>query len=115
VSGQIETIDSRIDVNTQELTKVSQLQLNDIAVVDLLLTQPVVADTYQVNRSTGSFIVIDRLTNITVGAGMVSQRLDDNAVTAQTNFSEFEIELNALVRKHFPHWGAVDLNQLLQK
>lgn len=115
VSGQFETIESRIDVNTQEHTQVAQLQLNDIAIVDLVLTQAVVADTYKVNRGTGSFIVIDRLTNITVGAGMVSQRLDDKAVATQTNFSEFELELNALVRKHFPHWGAVDLEQLLNK
>jgi sulfate adenylyltransferase subunit 1 len=112
VSGQIESIDYRIDVNTQEHTQVGQLQLNDIAVVDVLLTQSVVADTYKVNRATGAFIVIDRLTNITVGAGMVSQRLDDRALSVQTNFSDFEIELNALVRKHFPHWGAVDLRQL---
>jgi sulfate adenylyltransferase subunit 1 len=115
VSGQVEAIDYRIDVNTQEHTQVDQLQLNDIAVVDVVLTQPVVADTYKTNRATGAFIVIDRLTNITVGAGMVNQRLDDKVLATQTNFSEFEIELNALVRKHFPHWGAVDLAQLLKK
>ncbi|RYY74768.1 MAG: sulfate adenylyltransferase subunit CysN [Gammaproteobacteria bacterium] len=115
VSGQVEAIDYRIDVNTQEHTQVDQLQLNDIAVVDVLLTQAVVADTYKVNRATGAFIVIDRLTNITVGAGMVNQRLDDKALASQTNFSDFEIELNALVRKHFPHWGAVDLRRLTQK
>lgn len=115
VSGQIEAIKYRIDVNTQEHTHVGQLQLNDIAVVDILLTQAVVADTYKVNRATGAFIVIDRLTNITVGAGMVAERLDNAAMATQTNFSEFEVELNALVRKHFPHWGAVDLQQLLKK
>ena len=115
VSGQIETIDYRIDVNTQEHTQVDQLQLNDIAVVDVLLTQSVVADTYKANRATGAFIVIDRLTNITVGAGMVNQRLDDKSLNSQTNFSDFEIELNALVRKHLPHWGAVDLRRLTQK
>lgn len=115
VSGQVEFIDYRIDVNTQEHTQVSQLQLNDIAVVDVVLTQPVVADTYKVNRATGAFIVIDRLTNITVGAGMVAARLDETSVATSTNFSAFELELNALVRKHFPHWGAVDLAQLLKK
>ncbi len=115
VSGQLEAIHYRIDVNTQEEIKVEQLQLNDIAVVDVLLTQPVVLDSYKNNRATGAFIVIDRITNITVGAGMVINRLDDKTVAAQTNFSEFEVELNALVRKHFPHWGAVDLAQLLNK
>jgi sulfate adenylyltransferase subunit 1 len=115
VSGQLEAIHYRIDVNTQEEIKVEQLQLNDIAVVDVLLTQSVVLDSYKNNRATGAFIVIDRLTNITVGAGMVIKRLDDKTVAAQTNFSEFELELNALVRKHFPHWGAADLAELLKK
>lgn len=111
VSGQIEAIEYRIDVNTQEHSNVPQLQLNDIAVVDVLLTQPVVADTYTQNRATGAFIVIDRLTNITVGAGMVVEQLESASVTPH-QYSEFELELNALVRKHFPHWGAIDLKQL---
>ena len=113
VSGQIEAIEYRIDVNTQEHSNVPQLQLNDIAVVDVLLTQPVVADTYKQNRATGAFIVIDRLTNITVGAGMVIEQLQSVAA-AQHQYTEFELELNALVRKHFPHWGAADLKQLLK-
>jgi sulfate adenylyltransferase subunit 1 len=115
VNGQLEAIHYRIDVNTQEEINVEQLQLNDIAVVDVLLTQSVVLDSYKNNRATGAFIVIDRITNITVGAGMVIKRLDDKTVAAQTNFSEFEVELNTLVRKHFPHWGAVNLAQLLNK
>ena len=115
VSGTFEKIDYRIDVNTQEHSTVNQLQLNDIAVVDLLLTQPVVADQYSHNRATGAFIVIDRLTNITVGAGMVIEQLDTKASNLPNNYSEFEMELNALIRKHFPHWNAVDLKMLLNK
>jgi sulfate adenylyltransferase subunit 1 len=115
VSGQLEAIHHRIDVNTQEKINVEQLQLNDIAVVDVVLTQSVVIDNYKNNRATGAFIVIDRITNITVGAGMVISRLDEKAAQTPTNFSQFEVELNALVRKHFPHWGAVDLTKLLDK
>lgn len=113
VSGTIETINYRIDVNTQEHSIVNQLQLNDIAVVDVLLTQPVVADQYNGNRATGAFIVIDRLTNITVGAGMVIQQLISKEAAA-TKPGDFELELNALIRKHFPHWNAVDLKTLLK-
>ncbi|HEY0892828.1 MAG TPA: EF-Tu/IF-2/RF-3 family GTPase, partial [Cellvibrio sp.] len=113
VSGVVEAIDYRIDVNTQEHSIVNQLQLNDIAVVDILLTQPVVADHYSDNRATGAFIVIDRLTNITVGAGMVIEQLAAKN-TSVTNYSEFELELNALIRKHFPHWNATDLQKLLK-
>ncbi|PUA29711.1 MAG: sulfate adenylyltransferase subunit CysN [Cellvibrio sp. 79] len=113
VTGEVEAINCRIDVNTQEQTSVNQLQLNDIAIVDLLLTQPVVADAYKQNRATGAFIVIDRLTNLTVGAGMVINQLESKTAV-QTNYSEFELELNALIRKHFPHWGAADLHRLLK-
>jgi sulfate adenylyltransferase subunit 1 len=115
INGKVESIHYRIDVNTQEQMAVSQLQLNDIAVVDVILNQPVVVDAYKLNRATGAFIIIDRITNITVGAGMVMSRLDEKMNTAQTNFSEFELELNELVRKHFPHWGALDLKQLLKE
>jgi sulfate adenylyltransferase subunit 1 len=115
VAGKIEAIQYRIDVNTQEHLPVSQLQLNDIAVVDVLLNQTLVADTYKHNRATGAFIVIDRMSNLTVAAGMVISLLADQATSAQTNFSEFEIELNALVRKHFPHWNALDIGKLPTK
>jgi sulfate adenylyltransferase subunit 1 len=111
VSGKIDKVDYRIDVNTQEHLTIDALQLNDIAVVDVSLNQPVVVDQYQHNRATGAFIVIDRLTNITVGAGMVSERLA-NQIAGATDYSEFERDLNALVRKHFPHWGALDISKL---
>jgi sulfate adenylyltransferase subunit 1 len=113
VSGKIEAIKCRVDVNTQEESAIGELQLNDIAKVDLVLTQPVVADKYQQNRATGAFIVIDRLTNLTVGAGMVIEQLEAKA-DASTNYSEFELELNALIRKHFPHWGAADLKSIFR-
>ncbi|MGD8176736.1 sulfate adenylyltransferase subunit CysN [Marinimicrobium sp. ARAG 43.8] len=111
VSGAIENIDYRVDVNTQEQKPADKLQLNDIAVTDLAFNQPVVVDAYPNHRMTGSFIVIDRLTNITVGAGMVIEGLK-RTKTAHTNISEFELELNALIRKHFPHWDAKDLSKL---
>lgn len=110
VSGRVESVEHRIDVNTQEHTSVDNLQLNDIALVDIALNQKVVADRYVDNRATGAFIVIDRLTNITVGGGMVTELLEDSAAVA-AGYSEFELELNALVRKHFPHWGALDLSR----
>ena len=65
-------------------------------------------DTYQQNPVTGGLIIIDRLTNVTVGAGLVREPVEQEHVTA-SQFSAFELELNALVRRHFPHWGARDL------
>jgi sulfate adenylyltransferase subunit 1 len=50
---------------------------------------------------------------VTVGAGLIRDRLD--SVEQQVgNFSAFELEFNALVRKHFPHWDSKDLSQLLK-
>lgn len=111
VSGRLDGIDHRVDVNTQEKLAADALQLNDIAVVDVALNQPVVVDAYQHNRATGAFIVIDRLTNITVGAGMVIDRLE-NRTAVTKDYGEFERELNSLIRKHFPHWGALDISKL---
>jgi sulfate adenylyltransferase subunit 1 len=110
VSGSVANIDHKIDVNTLEKTEALHLNLNEIAVVDIRLTQAVACDAYTENRATGAFIVIDRLTNGTVGAGMVIAENTQNTPTGK--YSEFELEFNALVRKHFPHWGAADINQL---
>lgn len=109
VSGSVEAIEYQVNVNTQEHQPADKLELNDIAVARLALSQPVVVDQYQTNRTTGAFIVIDRLTNLTVGAGMVIEALGATA-TETKQYSEFELEFNALVRKHYPHWGAKDIS-----
>jgi sulfate adenylyltransferase subunit 1 len=107
-NGQVANIHYRIDVNTQETRDVDALQLNDIAKVSLRLEQKVIADAYATNRTTGAFIVIDRLTNVTVGAGMITQVLASQAAAAYSP-TAFELELNGLIRRHFPHWGVKDL------
>lgn len=61
----------RVDVNTLEHSQVSSLQLNEIGKVQIALDAPIPIDSYSDNRTTGAFIVIDRLTNGTVGAGMI--------------------------------------------
>ncbi|MDO3382557.1 sulfate adenylyltransferase subunit CysN [Gilvimarinus algae] len=114
VSGRLAAFDYQIDVNTQEHTPTDSLGLNDIAVARVALAQKVVVDSYPHNRATGAFIVIDRMTNITVGAGMVIDAKTDIDETASGGYSQFELELNALIRKHFPHWEAKDLSDLLK-
>ena len=78
-TGQVSSIHHRIDVNTLEQQVTDQLALNEIGVCHLALTRAVAFDAYRNNRSTGSFI-IDRLTNATVGAGMVSGKADSGAL-----------------------------------
>jgi len=107
VSGSFEHINYKIDVNTYERTSVHKLELNDIASCKMLLTQPIAADAYKDNRLTGSFIVVDRITNNTVGAGMivgVSRREEDIAKITTKEYTDAEKALNAYIRANFPEW-----------
>jgi bifunctional enzyme CysN/CysC len=61
----------KIDVNTREHLAAHTLGLNDIALCNLATAVPIAFDPYDQNRATGSFILIDRFTNHTVGAGMI--------------------------------------------
>ncbi len=106
--GQVEAIRHRIEINKLDELDASELKLNEIGLCELSLTDPVAFDPYQEIRDTGSFILIDRLTNVTVGAGMIVEGLAAKVATG--HYSEFEVELNALVRKHFPHWQALAIS-----
>jgi len=72
VYGRVSRINHRIDVNTLEESEASALALNEIAQCEFSLAEPIAFDPYVRNRATGSFIVIDRISNITVGAGMIT-------------------------------------------
>jgi bifunctional enzyme CysN/CysC len=61
----------RVNVNTLERLAAKQLALNEIGEVNLALDRPIAFDAYQTNREMGGFILIDRLSNATVGAGML--------------------------------------------
>ncbi|HSC80214.1 MAG TPA: sulfate adenylyltransferase subunit CysN [Chitinolyticbacter sp.] len=119
VFGRISQIAHRVDVNTMAQIDASQIGLNEIARVTLEVNAPVVFDPYTQCRGTGSFIVIDRLTNATAGAGMIigaaaaaGKRLEEMGELER--YRAFEVELNVLVRKYFPHWEAKDLSKLVR-
>jgi sulfate adenylyltransferase subunit 1 len=65
-------LDFRVDVNTLEQHAADKLHMNEIARVGIKTQQPLVFDSYGVDRATGSFIVIDEATNNTVAAGMIA-------------------------------------------
>ncbi len=109
VPGSVTELEYQIDVNSMQHKDAVRLALNEIAVGKIKLTQPVACDPYVKNRATGAFIIIDRVTNGTVGAGMI---IDVAEESSAGQFSEFELEFNQLVRKHFPHWNATDISQL---
>ncbi|MCE3284154.1 MAG: adenylyl-sulfate kinase [Steroidobacteraceae bacterium] len=90
VSATITEPKYKVNVNTLEHLAAKKLELNEIGVCNLSLDQPIAFDSYAVCRETGSFILIDRLSNSTVGAGMI-------------HF--------ALRRSQNIHWQALDVNR----
>ncbi len=103
-TGSIETIYHKTNVNTLENTTTDTLELNEIGFAQLSLDQSMVFDEYEHIKTMGSFIIIDRITNNTVAAGMIVKKSQISLNNTRKEHSEFEVELNALVRKHFPHW-----------
>ena len=106
--ARVENIEYQVEINSLTQRVVESLPLNGIGLVELAFDEPLVLDNYQQNAVTGGLIFIDRLTNVTVGAGLVREALEQ-VYHDKSEFSAFELELNALVRRHFPHWGARDL------
>ncbi|MGR2662576.1 MULTISPECIES: sulfate adenylyltransferase subunit CysN [Chromobacterium] len=118
VTGRVEAILHQVDVNTLERKPAEALHLNEIALCRISLNAPAVIDAYAACRGTGSFIVIDRLSNATAGAGMIAEARTEQVAAPQDELQRlraFELELNALVRKYFPHWEAKDIGQLFPR
>ncbi|AIN47125.1 sulfate adenylyltransferase subunit CysN [Candidatus Palibaumannia cicadellinicola] len=107
-SARVDHVQYQVDINTLKPRAADNLPLNSIGMVELEFCEPMMLEKYINSPVTGGMIFIDRLTNVTVGAGMVYQPLQD--VYRQSNtYSKFELEFNALLRRHFPHWGTRDL------
>ena len=90
VSAQVAEPKYKINVNTLDQLATKQLTLNEIGVVTLSLDQPIAFDPYEANHDTGGFILIDRLSNATVAAGLI-------------HF--------ALRRSQNIHWQALEVNR----
>ena len=88
--AQVTELKYKLDVDTLAHTAGKELELNEIGVVNVSVSKPLVLDSYEENRETGGFILIDRVTNATVGAGMVQY---------------------ALRRSQNIHWQAVDVSR----
>jgi sulfate adenylyltransferase subunit 1 len=91
--GNIVKIEHKIDVNTLEKSQVEALALNDIALCDLSFDTPVIFDKYVDNRITGAFIIIDRITNGTVGAGMIAGSADLSGEDLEISTADLKQEI----------------------
>ena len=98
------------DVNTWEKIETKILELNDIARVQIDLSEKIAFDLYEENKSTGAFILIDKITNNTVAAGMI---VGEATKTAKKRvYTESEIALNQFIREHFPEWECKAIDEI---
>jgi bifunctional enzyme CysN/CysC len=79
VPGTIDSLRYQVDVNTLHRQPAPALDLNEIGRVSLSLSAPIHFDAYRRNRGTGSFIIVDRITNATVAAGMILDKSGDRS------------------------------------
>ncbi len=91
-TGSLSKIHHLVDVNTFEESSTDRLNLNEIGLCEVTVNQPLAFDPYSRNRGTGAFIIVDRLTNVTVGAGMIEEAVDDTDITAFAPITEAERE-----------------------
>jgi bifunctional enzyme CysN/CysC len=90
VTATVSALKHRVDVNSFGHEAVKSLEMNEVGAVNISTQAPIAFDTYAQNRATGAFILIDRLTNATAGAGMI-----DHTLRRASNV----------------HWQTLDLNK----
>jgi bifunctional enzyme CysN/CysC len=89
-TATVSALKHRIDVNSFAHEAAKSLEMNEVGAVNISTQSPVAFDSYNDNRATGAFILIDRLTNATAGAGMI-----DHPLRRASNV----------------HWQALDVNK----
>jgi bifunctional enzyme CysN/CysC len=93
VPGRVTRIKYAVDVNTMEHLPAVKLELNGIGACNIALDQPIPFDPYVDDRDTGGFIMIDRITNATVGAGMI-----DFALRRSHNLRRQDVDVDKAAR-----------------
>ncbi|MCW4442353.1 sulfate adenylyltransferase subunit CysN [Vibrio splendidus] len=110
-AGKVSAIKHKVDVNTleQHVENSETVELNEIALISVKLTDQITIDRYVDLPQTGAFVVIDHHSNVTVGAGIVNclcSELDEN----KRIYTSAEKDLNSYVINHFPEWGCLSIN-----
>lgn len=90
VTATVSTLKHRIDVNSFAHEAAKSLEMNEVGAVNISTQAPIAFDCYHENRATGAFVLIDRVTNATAGAGMI-----DHALRRASNV----------------HWQALDIDK----
>lgn len=97
IQAYVNDINYQIDVDTMHRTPAEKLELNEIGRVSVETSRPLFLDTYRRNAATGSFVLIDPASNVTVGAGMVRKAV--------------QVEMNGVIaRRPAGIWPVSDIN-----
>ncbi|MFB3917210.1 MAG: sulfate adenylyltransferase subunit CysN [Terriglobales bacterium] len=96
VTATIITLHYKINVNTLAQLPAADLQMNDIGTVTIETTRPLYFDAYRTNRATGSFILIDAITNATVAAGMLQERRRSSQEDSKFRTALLQVEASRL-------------------
>jgi bifunctional enzyme CysN/CysC len=80
--AQVREVKFKVNVNSLQQEEGDSLTLNEVGICQLIVSKNIAFDPYRENRATGSFILIDRLTNATVAAGMIDRPLTGGSGTA---------------------------------
>ena len=77
IPGLVTRIDYRVDINSGEHIEAENMEKNEIARVEIAVTEPIVIDTFNHHRTQGELILIDRITNMTSACGTVQKILEN--------------------------------------
>lgn len=112
ISGIITGIEYAVDVNTGEHIKADTLNKNGIAVCNLLLTEPIVADLFSAHKTMGELILINRVTNMTSACGVV-EKVSQKGVSGseKASFKNGELEARGDIFEEF-YYDTTSLNVL---
>lgn len=112
ISGIITGIEYAVDVNTGEHIKADALSKNGIAVCNLLLTEPIVADLFLAHKTLGELILINRVTNMTSACGVVEKLSQKGVAGSEKASFKFEnLEARGDIFEEF-YYDTTSLNVL---
>lgn len=112
ISGIITGIEYAVDVNTGEHIKADTLNKNGIAVCNLLLTEPIVADLFSAHKTLGELILINRVTNMTSACGVVEKVSQKGVAGSEKASFKFEnLEARGDIFEEF-YYDTTSLNVL---
>ena len=95
-------IEYAVDVNTGEHIQKDELNKNEIALCDILLTEPIVVDKFDNHKTLGELILIDRVTNMTSACGVVEETLEKaDYGTHKASFKKGEVEARGDIFEEF--------------